>query len=222
MAFNITDFSNKWANFKEELKDYFNKRVVDKNGDTMSGELHILADPTTENSATTVKWVKEYHHPWTCDPSKPMETVCINGNPGNPTLFLSFSNSTYNIKNFSDISSKFYMINSGEIHLDFLYYSNYIYATSSATYHLYKNGIEILTLNHPSFKDDSNREPTVWTIVDTKTINVEKGDVLQLGVDCQLDGNKYSGSFGLSIMINTGSPYKYNNVGSGIITEDEV
>lgn len=59
MAFNITDFNNKWANFKEELKDYFNKRVVDKNGDTMVGELLLLKDPENKMGVITRKFVED-------------------------------------------------------------------------------------------------------------------------------------------------------------------
>lgn len=57
MAFNITYFSNKWANFKEELKDYFNKRVLDKNGDTMIGELILSKNPDKDMEASTKRYV---------------------------------------------------------------------------------------------------------------------------------------------------------------------
>ena len=65
MAFNITDFNNKWANFKEELKDYFNKRVVDKNGDTMLGSLVLASSPTEDMESSTKEYVDRF---WTFTP----------------------------------------------------------------------------------------------------------------------------------------------------------
>lgn len=60
MAFNITDFSNKWANFKEDLKGYFNNRVVDKNGDTMTGSLILSKNPEASMEAVTKEYVDAF------------------------------------------------------------------------------------------------------------------------------------------------------------------
>ena len=48
MAFNITEFSNNWANFKNDLKTYFNTRAIDKNGDIMIGELVLSKYPDSD------------------------------------------------------------------------------------------------------------------------------------------------------------------------------
>jgi hypothetical protein len=59
MAFNITDFSNKWANFKEEIKSYLN-RSIDKNGDTMVGKLLLTHNPSENMEATTKEYVDSF------------------------------------------------------------------------------------------------------------------------------------------------------------------
>jgi hypothetical protein len=56
MAFNVTDFSNKWADFKEEIKSYFN-RAIDKNGDTMNGSLILAKDPDKDMEAVNRRWL---------------------------------------------------------------------------------------------------------------------------------------------------------------------
>ena len=58
MAFNITDFSNKWANFKEELIGYFNNRAVDKNGDIMKGSLILARNPEESMEAVTKEFLE--------------------------------------------------------------------------------------------------------------------------------------------------------------------
>ena len=60
MAFNITEFSNKWVNFKEELKGYLNN-ALNKNGDTMKGKLILSASPTENMEATTKNYVDSLH-----------------------------------------------------------------------------------------------------------------------------------------------------------------
>lgn len=56
MAFNITDFSNKWANFKEELARHIN-HALDKDGDTMNGSLLLSKNPTDNMEAATKLYV---------------------------------------------------------------------------------------------------------------------------------------------------------------------
>lgn len=59
MAFNITDFNNKWGNFKEELKNYIN-RSIDKNGDTMIGSLLLSSAPQENMEVTNKEYVDNY------------------------------------------------------------------------------------------------------------------------------------------------------------------
>lgn len=56
MAFNITEFNNKWANFKEELARHIN-HALDKDGDTMNGSLLLSKNPTDSMEAATKEYV---------------------------------------------------------------------------------------------------------------------------------------------------------------------
>lgn len=101
MAFNITDFSNKWANFKEELKDYFNKRVVDKNGDTMQGSLILASLPIEDMDAVPKIYVDNYHV------FKPGNTLLTEGRTSCFGGTLEFDNYDYTNQSFSSTGGSF-------------------------------------------------------------------------------------------------------------------
>ena len=104
MAFNITDFSNKWANFKEDLKGYFNNRVVDKNGDTMTGSLILSKNPEASMEAVTKEYVDSYKPPWTVE--SPLKSLA------KASFSTGVSTSTYS-ENPTTNEDSFIAINSG-------------------------------------------------------------------------------------------------------------
>lgn len=135
MSFNITDFNNKWANFKEELKSYFNS-ALDKNGDTMQGSLILASAPSQDLEAATKeyvdKYVKNYQHPWTVDmPLKPIGKAF--------TFSVESSTKTQEVKIGT---GSFRAINSGKIYAVFSYSSDK-YCTNGCEASLYINNHKV-------------------------------------------------------------------------------
>lgn len=204
MAFNITDFNNKWANFKEDLKGYFNNRVVDKNGDTMTGSLILSKNPEASMEAVTKEYVDSYKPPWTVE--SPLKSLA------KENFYTSVNTSTYS-ENPTTNEKSFIAINSGEVYMDFSGKGDK-YAKNSSNASVYVNDSLICTIdglgNTGSGGAGSNS--------DRRVVTLNKGDVIKVVVNVFKRNNTSDSAYvsaSLSMYAHIDTPYTYGDSYSG-------